>query len=398
MKKIFKSTLLLLCGVCLFAACSDDNDSNPTLTIPETFQLNTPAYAQANTDLVSSTELPFTWSQPNYGGFPVAAQYQMEFSLNQSFTVSVAEAEADETGATVADYVILDQVYNGCKGSVNAAELAKGLQKIAKWSDPSKVPATTTVYARLASDYANKVIYSNVVAITVKPYYVELSDAPIELWWLIGADIADGSWGGDYGKSVFPLQPIEGEEYDKKTGQGKIQWIGYLSGNGFKLRGSMDDGWATQIGQGDAFGEYKLNDGGSANISVPEAGVYFVKLNTQTHVPEITLYEGRWQTFQSISVSGTFNEWADTEMEPVNTAATENHDWYLNIDLKAGDEIKFKQTGTWDFNWGWGNLINLSAGYYGIGAQNGGNFYISEDGNYDIYFNDLLGVFRFVRL
>ena len=131
MKKIFKSTLMLLCGVCLFAACSDDNDSNPTLTIPETFQLNTPAYAQANTDLVSSTELPFTWSQPNYGGFPVAAQYQMEFSLNQSFTVSVAEAEADETGATVADYVILDQVYNGCKGSVNAAELAKGLQKIA---------------------------------------------------------------------------------------------------------------------------------------------------------------------------------------------------------------------------------------------------------------------------
>ena len=82
----------------------------------------------------------------------------------------------------------------------------------------------------------------------------------------------------------------------------------------------------------------------------------------------------------------------------MNTAAAENHDWYLNIDLKAGDEIKFKQTGTWDFNWGWGNLINLSAGYYGIGAQNGGNFYISEDGNYDIYFNDLLGMFRFVRL
>jgi hypothetical protein len=188
------------------------------------------------------------------------------------------------------------------------------------------------------------------------------------------------------------------ETYNELDGTGNIVWAGYLVPDGFKFRGSTTDSWATQIGQGDAFGEYKLNDGGSANISVPEAGVYFVKLNTQTHVPEITLYEGRWQTFQSISVSGTFNEWADTEMEPVNTAATENHDWYLNIDLKAGDEIKFKQTGTWDFNWGWGNLINLSAGYYGIGAQNGGNFYISEDGNYDIYFNDLLGMFRFVRL
>ena len=110
MKKIFKSTLLLLCGVCLFAACSDDNDSNPTLTIPETFQLNTPAYAQANTDLVSSTELTFTWSQPNYGGFPVAAQYKMEFSLNQSLTVSVAEAGAGETGASGPDDGILAQV------------------------------------------------------------------------------------------------------------------------------------------------------------------------------------------------------------------------------------------------------------------------------------------------
>ena len=31
MKNIFKSSLLLLCSVCLFAACADDNDSNPTL-------------------------------------------------------------------------------------------------------------------------------------------------------------------------------------------------------------------------------------------------------------------------------------------------------------------------------------------------------------------------------
>ena len=39
MKKYFKSALLLLCSVCLFAACADDNDSNPTLKIPETFVL-----------------------------------------------------------------------------------------------------------------------------------------------------------------------------------------------------------------------------------------------------------------------------------------------------------------------------------------------------------------------
>ena len=98
------------------------------------------------------------------------------------------------------------------------------------------MPATLTIYARLVADYANQLVYSNIVPINVAPYYVELKNAPIETWWLIGADIADGSWGGDMGKCIIPMQPIEGEEYDKKTGQGKIRWIGYLAGNGFKLK------------------------------------------------------------------------------------------------------------------------------------------------------------------
>ncbi|MBQ4173379.1 MAG: SusE domain-containing protein, partial [Prevotella sp.] len=169
MKKILKSTLLLLCSVCLFTACEDDNDSNPTLVIPTTFHLNTPAYAQANTDLASSTELPFTWSQPNYGGFPVAAQYQMQFSLKNSFTTSVAQAEADESGKTIADYVMLDQIYNSCQGTVNASSLAKGLEQLAGW-DEDNVPETVTVYARLTSDFANDTIYSNVVSFLVSPY------------------------------------------------------------------------------------------------------------------------------------------------------------------------------------------------------------------------------------
>ena len=253
MKNIFKSILLLLCSVCLFAACADDNDSNPTLTIPATFQLNTPAFAKANTVLATSTELPFTWSQPDYGGFPVAAQYQMEFSINQSFTTSVAQAEADETGATIPDYVALDQIYNGCSGSVNPSQLARGLQQIARWPDVASVPANLTIYARLVADYANKLVYSNIVPINVVPYYVELKNAPVEIWWLIGSDIADGSWGGDMGKCIIPMQPIEGEEYDKKTGQGKIHWIGYLAGNGFKLK-QQPDSWDFQWGQGDSFG------------------------------------------------------------------------------------------------------------------------------------------------
>ena len=392
MKNIFKS-LLLLCSVCLFAACADDNDSNPTLTIPATFQLNTPAFAQSYTDLATSATLPFTWSQPDYGGFPAAAQYQMQFSLNQNFTISVAEAEADETGATVADYVALDQIYNGCNGAVDPAQLAKGLQQIAHWSE-SSVPATTTVYARLVADYANKLVYSNIVPINVIPYYVELKNAAIELWWLIGSDIADGSWGGDMGKSIIPMQAIDGEEYDKKTGQGKIQWIGYLAGNGFKLK-EYPDSWDYQWGQGDSFGTFVKNDGGSSDIKVPAAGLYTITLDTGKDNLKVEAYEGTAKVFDGMAISGSFNDWGDTAMNPCSTD-WENHDWYITQHLDAGTEIKIKQAGSWDFNKG-GELIPDGDNMFAFGVDGGSNFKIEEAADYLIIFNDITGFVRFIK-
>ena len=392
MKNIFKS-LLLLCSVCLFAACADDNDSNPTLTIPATFQLNTPAFAQSYTDLATSATLPFTWSQPDYGGFPAAAQYQMQFSLNQNFTISVAEAEADETGATVVDYVALDQIYNGCNGAVDPAQLAKGLQQIAHWSE-SSVPATTTVYARLVADYANKLVYSNIVPINVIPYYVELKNAAIELWWLIGSDIADGSWGGDMGKSIIPMQAIEGEEYDKKTGQGKIQWIGYLAGNGFKLK-EYPDSWDYQWGQGDSFGTFVKNDGGSSDIKVPAAGLYTITLDTGKDNLKVEAYEGTAKVFDGMAISGSFNDWGDTAMNPCSTD-WENHDWYITQHLDAGTEIKIKQAGSWDFNKG-GELIPDGDNMFAFGVDGGSNFKIEEAADYLIIFNDITGFVRFIK-
>ena len=392
MKNIFKS-LLLLCSVCLFAACADDNDSNPTLTIPATFQLNTPAFAQSYTDLATSATLPFTWSQPDYDGFPAAAQYQMQFSLNQNFTISVAEAEADETGATVADYVALDQIYNGCNGAVDPAQLAKGLQQIAHWSE-SSVPATTTVYARLVADYANKLVYSNIVPINVIPYYVELKNAAIELWWLIGSDIADGSWGGDMGKSIIPMQAIEGEEYDKKTGQGKIQWIGYLAGNGFKLK-EYPDSWDYQWGQGDSFGTFVKNDGGSSDIKVPAAGLYTITLDTGKDNLKVEAYEGTAKVFDGMAISGSFNDWGDTAMNPCSTD-WENHDWYITQHLDAGTEIKIKQAGSWDFNKG-GELIPDGDNMFAFGVDGGSNFKIEEAADYLIIFNDITGFVRFIK-
>ena len=199
---------------------------------------------------------------------------------------------------------------------------------------------------------------------------------------------------------------IEGEEYDKKTGQGKIQWIGYLSGNGFKLRGSMDDGWATQIGQGDAFGAFVKNDGGSGNISVPAAGLYRITLNTAdlakvadggdaSSALKIEPMDGAVTVYTGMAIAGSFNDWGDTDMTPCSTG-WENHDWYIVQHFDAGAEVKVKQAGSWEFNKG-GSFVKDGDGMFVFGVSNGDNLSIEETGDYLILFNDITGFIRFIK-
>ena len=393
MKKIIKSTLMLLMGIALFTACADDNDSNPTLQQPTTFKLNTPSYAALVTSLGTSTELPFTWSQPDYG-YPTAVEYQLQVSLDGNFTTSVEEADADESGATKANYATIDATFKEAKGAIEAEAIDKAMMQIAQWEE-NTVPSTQDIYVRAsATTPGTETIYSNVVKLSTVPYYIELSDSPVDIWYLIGSDIADGSWGDAIGQAIIPMQVIEGEEYDKKSGEGKIQWVGYLAGGGFKLK-HYPNNWDYQWGQGASFGEFVENDGGSGNITVPEAGVYKVVLDTKAHELTIEKYEESVSVFSGMAISGSFNEWGDTEMTPCNPNA-ENHDWYIVQHLDAGAEIKIKQAGSWDYNKG-GSFVTEPTGMYAFGVSNGDNLWISESADYMIIFNDITGFIRFIK-
>lgn len=107
MKHIFKSALLLLMTISLFAACDDDHDSNPTLTAPTEFRLNTPALANVPIDLANSETVELTCSQPNYG-FPASTQYTIQVSLNSDMSNAVdlddkpTSAKLDIDAATLA--------------------------------------------------------------------------------------------------------------------------------------------------------------------------------------------------------------------------------------------------------------------------------------------------------
>ena len=400
---------MLLGGVAFWTSCSNDRDSNPTFKQPETFVLNETNWRGSIFALETTTDsLILSWSQPAYTveNAPLVVTYTVDFSPKGTFTQAYNEAAEDNTGA---DYVSFDAMTD-CSVKLAAADLNKWIQTVCGYMSDDDIPASQRVSFRVRAAVQDATgaelnpITSNIVNISVLPYFMLLKAADPEIWYLLGSDIADGSWGEVIGEKCIPMQTMEDVTYSAATGQGKVQWIGYLAGNGFKLRGSLDDGWATQWGQGASFGEFVKNDGGSGNITVPTAGVYQITLYTDPALAakdgknelNIEPYEGSAPVFGGMAIAGSFNGWSDAAMNPCSTG-WENHDWYVEQTFAAGDEVKIKQAGSWDYNRG-GKFVEYGDGYYAYGVQNGDNFFIPEPGGtYLILFNDITGYVRFIK-
>ena len=379
-------------SVALFSACEKDLDNNPTLQTPKTFTLNTPAYAAQTVDLKVANGLNFSWSQPDYG-FPVSAEYGMQFSTTNKWTKSVDQVV--DMDSERGDYAPVGSPTTTCSTSVSAADLATAVEKMERYEE-RKVPASQELYARVYSLVKGDTIYSNPVKVSVAPYYVELSDAPVETWCLVGGSFGDGSWGNS---QVVPLLPMEGQEYDKKTGKGVISWTGYLSTAGFKLKknpSSWNDG---QVGQGASFGDFKYNDGGSGDIIVPEAGYYTITYDTKNLKLKIEKYTGAAPTaYASMALPGKHDSWNAAGGTPLTaeTSVVENHDWKGTVTFTEkstgadGEGCKFAANGAWDDNWG------AEAFPYGVATKGGKNIR-NKKGTYTVYFNDITGQYSFVK-
>ena len=351
MKSIIKSSLLLCASVALFSACEKDLDNNPTLQTPKTFTLNTPAYAAQTVDLKVANGLNFSWSQPDYG-FPVSAEYGMQFSTTNKWTKSVDQVV--DMDSERGDYAPVGSPTTTCSTSVSAADLATAVEKMERYEE-GKVPASQELYARVYSLVKGDTIYSNPV--------------------------------------------MEGQEYDKKTGKGVISWTGYLSTAGFKLKknpSSWNDG---QVGQGASFGDFKYNDGGSGDIIVPEAGYYTITYDTKNLKLKIEKYTGAAPTaYASMALPGKHDSWNAAGGTPLTaeTSVVENHDWKGTVTFTEkstgadGEGCKFAANGAWDDNWG------AEAFPYGVATKGGKNIR-NKKGTYTVYFNDITGQYSFVK-
>lgn len=420
MKNKYIIGALLVGIISLFASCSDDNDSNPTLIQPKEFVLNTPAYANETIDLEKSTGLELTWSQPKYtaDNAPINATYEVQVSPTNSFTVSTDEAAADESGEKVPDYAVLSNTTQKCNISASAEEMDKALVKILKWTEEN-VPAKQEMYVRvnayiLEGTSRLNPVASNSVKLNVKPYYIELKDAVPTMWYLVG-NMFGAKWANDknIGVDALPMFLKPNFSYDKKTGAGEIEYTNFFLTDefdekaesavaGFKILPSSFD-WDYSM---DGGGKLKDNiayrgstnsDGG--HILAGADGYYTITLNTANNTATMVKYEGNVTNYGTIQIATSLDDFAsDTPMLPYNTEGVENHAWYYVMEVPAGQTVsfKFKIAGSWDTNWGFGaedGAVNM----YGKCEANGHNIGLTE-GKYCISFNDITGAFSIVKL
>lgn len=419
MKNKYIIGALLVGIISLFASCSDDNDSNPTLIQPKEFKLNTPAYANATIDLEKSTGLELTWSQPKYtaDNAPINATYEVQVSPTNSFTVSTDEAAADESGEKVPDYAVLSNTTQKCNISASAEEMDKALVKILKWTE-GNVPAEQEMYVRInayileGTNHLNPVA-SNSVKLKVKPYYIELKDAVPTMWYLVG-NMFGAKWGNnkDIGVDALPMFLKPNFSYDKKTGAGEIEYTNYfLTGDyndkaevadaGFKILPASFNWYSSMNADGATKGTIINRNGGSdgGHIVASEAGYYTITINTADNTAKMVKYEGNVTNYGTIQIATSLDDFAsDTPMLPYNTEGVENHAWYYVMEVPAGQTVsfKFKIAGSWDTNWGYGKAdgdINM----FGKCEAGGKNLGLAE-GKYVISFNDITGAFSIVKL
>lgn len=393
MKKLAYS-LIALAMAAPFVACDDDNDDNPTLVKATEFVLNTPSYVNELVDLSMTDSLSVTWSQPNWG-FPLVASYTVEVSPSGSFTVS----STDTLATAPADFYELD-VTSKCSKNIAGKEIDRALAAILGWESEADVLAEQDVYLRVkaipsaTTALTDQTIYSNVVKLTTRPYYIALVDADPEMWYLIGSCIGDGGWTNtpeSLGTSTFPMSIIADAAYDSNTGKGKLKFTGYLTTSGFKVIRELGS-WNDQWGMSD--GEFVYQDGGSSNITVEADGYYVLTVDNANNEVSLEPYDGAPTVHEGISLSGDFNSWTDTEMTAFSVTddmAGHNHLWVATLEVPAGGTtLKFKTTGSWDTNWG-------GTGFpYGIGVGGGSDIPVGE-GTWIICLNDIDGSYAFFQ-
>ena len=358
MKNIIKSALLVVMSLTLMTACSDDNDSNPTIQSPTEFKLNTPALENTPIDLANSSKIILTCSQPNYG-----------YTASVQYTVQVA------TKPDMSDAVELSETSSSAKVAVNASLLASALTNlyVEQGKTEADFPMDVTAYLRLKANIVTSngnvvdgtEILSNTVSLNKIHLLFSLPPVYLPSHVYVVGNFCD--WKFD---NCFDMVQVYGTD--------NTFWrLVYIDESGIKLNSAQkfngdEKGYAGITVSGDCAGDIIDKDG---NIASSKPGWYLVIVTTsvvnreihydvQFNKPTIWLIgpaagsddfaeeaEG-WSFTVPTTKDGEFVSPAFVGSVPAGTdkgvrmyVKIPGHDWWHSEFVVLDGKIKFRATG-----------------------------------------------------
>lgn len=270
MKNIIKSALLVVMSLTLMTACSDDNDSNPTIQSPTEFKLNTPVLENTPIDLANSSKIMLTCSQPDYG-----------YTASVQYTVQVA------TKPDMSDAVELSETSSSAKVAVNASLLASALTNlyVEQGKTEADFPMDVTAYLRLKANIVTSngnvvdgtEILSNTVSLNKIHLLFSLPPVYLPSHVYVVGNFCD--WKFD---NCFDMVQVYGTD--------NTFWrLVYIDESGIKLNSAQkfngdEKGYAGITVSGDCAGDIIDKDG---NIASSKPGWYLVIVTTSVVNREI---------------------------------------------------------------------------------------------------------------
>lgn len=296
-------------------------------------------------DELSTGNVKFTWEAADFG---VATQ--VYYTLDMS-----AEVNGDVKTVNVFKNA------SGTEGSASYEKINGHLLYDFEFAAGVSGEVSFTLYASLkvGQAYASNVVKANAVAAVAERTYPTV--------WVIG-----NYCGWDHSKTQF-LYDFAGTD---DVYSGLVDFADQAS-TGFKLTGiaGWDDacnwGEETKATEADEPAKVQLITGGGSQ-DIMRYAKRFYGFSFSKSTLELTKNYG----FDKVAVIGLNNDW-ENDIEMNFNSAAQKQVFYVDVEVAAATEFKFRMDGGWDLNFG-GDIKALT--------QGGDNIKI-EPGNYRIYLN-----------
>ncbi len=345
MKKIFNKIFIAITSVILFAACKKEAVLTylDVVTFPAGFTAS-PSSVSLSANNFDSSVITFSWPAVSFK-IKAAVTYKLQLDV-----------PADTIGTTAWSNALTIEAGNDVLSkSFTGAELNTiALTKLGLVADSMNI-----VVARAVA-VLDRSVYSNAIAIEIKPYKVVTKNVLY----------VPGEYQG--------WDPATAPVIAEATGIPKMyEGYYYMPGSGIKYFKFTDAPDWNHTNYGDGGNGTFSTDGAAGGLNVPDGGYYqlTVNLNTNTWTAPKTTW--------SIIGDATPGGWAsDTQM----TYDEANQVWKVTADMLASGSFKFRANNEWVIDFGIDSNKKLVYADNPFFGYTGGldNLSVPSDGNYTI--------------